>query len=249
MKHNELVETVELFTGKKPKQREFAEATGLSIGVIGKRAERNSEYNIGEVLKVGIYFGIDNETMFTKMLYDTAVDANLIPNYKKVIDLDSKREYINSLSTDYTHKKVQEIQDGNSSVKVLYRPNVYLSAGYGIEVADEKAEYMVLDKRLFFTDRGLRINPKNCEIVAVSGNSMAPEYRHGDRVIIDKSVTEFSDGHIFAFRYNGECYIKEINLLGNRIKAVPLNKEYDSFYIEKGEDVKILGRIIPRVRL
>ena len=149
-----------------------------------------------------------------------------------------------------TNTKVRNYANSiNNTVTVLCRPNVYLSAGYGVEICDEKAEYMTLDERLFFTDRGTKINPQNCEIVAVSGNSMAPEYRHGDRVIIDKSVTDFIDGHIFAFRYNGECFIKEINLLGKRVKAVPLNKEYDSFYIEPDEDVKIFGRIIPRVRL
>ena len=134
-------------------------------------------------------------------------------------------------------------------VEVSYRPDVYLSAGYGIEIFDESAEKMILDAALFVTDRGNKINPKYCEIVRVSGNSMSPEYRHGDRVIIDKSETTLSDGHIFAFRYKGECYVKEINLLGNRIKCISLNKEYDPFYIEKGEAFTIIGKILPRIRL
>ena len=114
---------------------------------------------------------------------------------------------------------------------------------------DETAEYMMLDERLFITSRGTKINYKNCEIVCVSGNSMAPEYIHGDRVILDKSAEEFIDGQIFAFRYNGECFMKKIHLLGKRLKAESLNKDYEPFYIEQGEEVKVLGRIIPRVRL
>ena len=137
----------------------------------------------------------------------------------------------------------------SEGVNVIYRPNVYLSAGYGIEVYNEKPETILLDKKLFVTDRGIKINPANCEIVTVSGNSMSPEYKHGDRVIIDHSVTTFTDGHIFAFRYNGECFMKEVCVIGKRIKCIPLNKEYEPFFIEPEEEVTIFGRILPRIRL
>ena len=135
------------------------------------------------------------------------------------------------------------------TVQITYRPDVFLSAGYGAEVLDETKETMTLDARLLTTERGCRINPQCCEIVSVSGNSMAPEYRHGDKVIIDRGDTELVDGHIFAFRYNGQCYVKEINLLGDKIKCISLNKEYDPFYIKQGEQFTVLGRIIPRIRL
>lgn len=135
------------------------------------------------------------------------------------------------------------------TVQITYRPEVFLSAGYGVEVLDEAKQTMTLDARLLTTERGCKINPKCCEIVSVSGNSMAPEYRHGDRVIIDRGDTELVDGHIFAFRYNNQCYVKEINLLGDKIKCISLNKEYDPFYIKLGEPFTVLGRIIPRIRL
>ena len=133
---------------------------------------------------------------------------------------------------------------------IIYRPEVCFSAGYGIEVLDESnIETIKLDKKLFYTEKGLAINPNMCEVLTVSGNSMSPRWEHGDRFILDKSVTRFIDGQIFAFRHNGECYIKEICLLGKRAKAVPLNKDYDPFYIEPEDDLKIFGRVLPRVRL
>lgn len=134
-------------------------------------------------------------------------------------------------------------------VNINYRPEVYLSAGYGILNDNEHTEVLSLDSKLLITDRGIKINPAHCEIVNVSGNSMSPEYRHGDRVILDKSVTEFIDGYIFAFVYGDECYMKEINVLGKRIKCISLNPAYDPFYIEPDEYVKVIGRIVPRVRL
>ena len=152
-----------------------------------------------------------------------------------------------ALDDAFLNKKVNN--DNQDTVQITYRPDVFLSAGYGVEVLDETKETMTLDARLLTTERGCRINPQHCEIVSVSGNSMAPEYRHGDKVIIDRGDTELVDGHIFAFRYNGQCYVKEINLLGDKIKCISLNKEYDPFYINQGEQFTVLGRIIPRIRL
>ena len=134
-------------------------------------------------------------------------------------------------------------------ITLTYRPEVYLSAGYGVEVLDEHQETIMIDSRLLAKESGRKLNYSMCEVVMISGNSMSPEYRHGDRVIIDKGDTELADGHIFAFRYQGQCYVKEINLLGNRIKCISLNKEYDPFYINEDEDFLVFGRIIPRIRL
>lgn len=135
-------------------------------------------------------------------------------------------------------------------VSITYRPESYLSAGYGaLNDSEEPAETLSIDSKLLISDRGIKINPANCEIVNVSGNSMSPEYRHGDRVIVDKSINEFMDGYIFAFVYGDECFMKEINVIGKRIKCISLNPAYDPFYIEPGEYVKVIGRIVPRVRL
>ena len=141
---------------------------------------------------------------------------------------------------------------GNKSentVKIPYRPDVYLSAGYGLEVYSESAELVTLDLRLFTTDRGNKIKPENCEIVSISGNSMEPEYRHGDRVIIDRGDTEVTDGQIYAFRYKDNVFVKEINVLNDKLKCISLNKEYDPFYIKQGEEFIVYGRILPRIRL
>lgn len=146
-------------------------------------------------------------------------------------------------------KEINEAVKDWNLAKITYRPDVYLSAGYGVEVYNEDAETITIDARLLESGRGTKINPKNCEVVKVSGNSMFPEYRHGDRVIIDKSDTELIDGHIFAFKYKGQCFVKEINLIGDKIKCISLNKEYDPFYINQGEELTVFGRILPRIRL
>ena len=165
-----------------------------------------------------------------------------------LIDRDVTLSDINGRLNKIKENLGMDVEDVNF-VKICYRPNVFLSAGYGVEVQSESAQLITLDSRLLTTAKGTKINPANCEVVSISGNSMFPEYRHGDRVIIDRGDTELLDGHIFAFRYNGQCFVKEINLLGDKIKCISLNKEYDPFYINKNEDFMVLGRILPRIRL
>lgn len=53
----------------------------------------------------------------------------------------------------------------------------------------------------------------------------------------------------YLAKNNGECFMKEVCVIGKRIKCIPLNKEYESFFIEPEEEVTIFGRILPRIRL
>ena len=133
--------------------------------------------------------------------------------------------------------------------QIKYFPNVFLSAGYGVEVHDEEYSYVVIDSQFLMSERGMRVDPKNCKLVRISGNSMFPEYHHGDRVIIDESDKNLTDGQIYAFRYDGQCYVKVINRAGNKIKCISVNKDYEPFFIERDVDFQVFGRIIPRVRL
>lgn len=157
-------------------------------------------------------------------------------------------EEIRKIEKIYTIR-LRDVELPDDLVALNFYPEVYLSAGYGVTVIDEKPEKIVIDSKLLISDKGIKVNPELCEVVMISGNSMSPEYRHGDRVIIDRGDTELTDGHIYAFRYKGQCYVKEINLLGNKIKCLSINKEYDPFYIDENEDFQVFGRIIPRIRL
>ena len=193
---------------------------------------------------IGNVLGTGRANISLRAKNNSKVTINELKKLEDAYNVDLIKQKINNLSETLGLEKLEI-----NTVKIPYRPDVYLSAGYGVEVYSESAEFMTLDIRLFTTDRGNKINPDSCEIVRISGNSMEPEYRHGDRVIIDRNDKELLDGHIFAFRYNGQCYVKEINLLGDKIKCISLNKEYDPFYIKKGEEFSVLGRILPRIRL
>jgi len=173
--------------------------------------------------------------------------------YKNIKQLEDKLHIVLTQSTCETAKLVEEIEQkgqvNDNLAQIEYYPDVYLSAGYGVEVLNEYSETVIIDERFLMSERGMRVNPKNCKMVCISGNSMFPEYHHGDRVIIDESDTNLTDGQIYAFRYDGQCYVKEINRAGNKIKCISINKEYEPFFIERDVDFKVFGRILPRIRL
>lgn len=59
MRHNDILDTLQNLTNKEVKQRELAEALKCKIGTIGKRAVRNSDYSLEEVLLLNEAFGVD----------------------------------------------------------------------------------------------------------------------------------------------------------------------------------------------
>ena len=191
-------------------------------------------------------WGMNEQNFSRKKKQGTAIKHKNIAQLQKELNI--------SL-TDADKKAIQVIEEvernrvKNTFATIEYFPDVYLSAGYGVEVLDEYSESIVIDSQFLTSERGMRVNPKNCKMVRVSGNSMFPEYHHGDRVIIDESDQNLTDGQIYAFRYDGQCYVKEINRAGNKIKCISVNKEYEPFFIERDVDFKVFGRILPRIRL
>lgn len=197
-------------------------------------------------------WGMDESSFSRKKRENTEIKYKNIEQLEKTYNIQLIDRNISATELKNRAKKMYDDMGlgDKEAVKIMYRPDVHFSAGYGIEVLDEQEkQYITLDEKLFRTDKGTKIDPKNCELLTVSGNSMSPKWEDGDRFILDKSVKEFIDGQTFAFKLNGECYIKEICLLGKRAKAIPLNKEYDEFYIEPEDELVIFGRVVPRIRL
>jgi phage repressor protein C with HTH and peptisase S24 domain len=193
---------------------------------------------------IGNVLGTGRANISLRAKNDSQISVNELRKLEEAYNVDLIKQRLNNLSDSLGLAKIE-----TNTVKIPYRPDVYLSAGYGLEVYSESAEFVTLDLRLFTTDRGNKIKPENCEIVSISGNSMEPEYRHGDRVIIDRGDTEVTDGQIYAFRYKDNVFVKEINVLNDKLKCISLNKEYDPFYIKQGEEFIVYGRILPRIRL
>ncbi len=74
---------------------------------------------------------------------------------------------------------------------------------------------------------------KNIEIGNARGDSMSPTIAPGDLLFLDKTITYFDGDGIYAFCFEGECYVKRLQKIGSKIVVLSDNTKYQSWSIEK----------------
>jgi len=92
-------------------------------------------------------------------------------------------------------------------------------------------------------------NPEKMALMRVTGDSMEPEIRHGDMVLIDQGKTQIYGHAFYAVGINDEIYIKEIETLpGQRLVLRSLNTRYSPIEVDLRGDladsVRIIGRVL-----
>jgi len=275
MEFKGLQDTLQNLTNAKISQNDIGNALGINASTVNTRMKRGSRLKLDEIRKIEKAFGVvlvGGTVMNEKaMRYNDFIEKlQRLTGRNITVDEIAPFSDIGRIALEKVAKNngflsdtdIENIErafevrikdwgykEGSSAIRLKYYPDVYLSAGFGVEVQDEHFEMTVIDERFLTSERGMRVRPEYCEIVRVSGQSMYPEYQHGDRVIIDKNDKNLTDGQIYAIRYEGQCYIKEINRAGRKIKCISINKEYEPFFIEPDVDFEVFGRILPRIRL
>ena len=94
-----------------------------------------------------------------------------------------------------------------------------------------------------------RGNPEKMVLMRVTGDSMEPEIRHGDMVLIDRGKTQIYGHALYAVGVNDEIYIKEVETLpGQRLVLRSLNSRYTPIEVDLRGDladsVRIIGRVL-----
>jgi len=92
-------------------------------------------------------------------------------------------------------------------------------------------------------------DPDRMVLMKVFGDSMEPDIRHGDMVLVSQSATQIYGHAIYAVGVNEEIYIKQIETLpGGRLVLRSLNPRYEPIEVSLGGDladsVRIIGRVI-----
>lgn len=88
-------------------------------------------------------------------------------------------------------------------------PKIEALAGAGSSlVTSDETEALYAFRRDFFQRE--RINPKNCVMLDVFGDSMVPVLNNGDMILIDKSDTDIVTGRIYLVTLCGELLIKRV---------------------------------------
>lgn len=118
-----------------------------------------------------------------------------------------------------------------------------LSAGGGsFDVGSEITDYVSFQSS-WLSKKG---SFSHMVAMEVFGNSMEPEIREGDTVLIDQSQTGILAGAIYAVGVEDTILVKRIEKHPNKLVLCSDNRDYAPIYLNREEtgSVRIIGKVI-----
>ena len=131
----------------------------------------------------------------------------------------------------------------SSSFEKIPKVSARLCAGNGsFEVGGDVQNYYSF-RKAWLTKRGV---PGQMVLLDIFGNSMEPEMRDGDTVLIDQSQKNILAGAIFAVGIEDTIMVKRVEKHPNKLVLRSDNRDYAPIFLEGDEaaQVRILGKVI-----
>ncbi len=203
-------------------QQRLAEELGISKQAISKIEVGTNELSTGLILALKERFDINPDYLLTGegKMFQTKI------NIKTIDELEKKSE-----------NKAQE-QLEFFQLNLL---NITCSAGGGsINYNEEIIEVIPVPKVIVS-------NPKNKDMITVSGDSMFPTLQDKELVVIDKSKTEIKDNKIFVICVGDNVLVKRLQISVHGVRIISDNKEYPVETISPDE-IKIIGQVVASMK-
>lgn len=131
----------------------------------------------------------------------------------------------------------------DSPYKDIPKVKARLSAGGGsFEVGSEIQGFYAFQTEWLHT----KGNPDRMVMMDIFGNSMEPELKDGDTVLIDEAQKDIIAGAVYAVGVDDTIMVKRIEKHPNTLVLLSENPSYAPIYLE-GEDtqsVRIIGKVI-----
>ena len=136
----------------------------------------------------------------------------------------------------------KKLSYNSSNVDIPIKSSVSASCGYGVEVYDESIkECLSLPADLL---NHFNASKKSTEIIYAEGDSMLPEIRDNDMLLVDKSKTTIYNNHTYIFSYDGKPMCKMLKVENGEITAISKNPKYSPFKIDTSLNFNIVGRVV-----
>ena len=83
-------------------------------------------------------------------------------------------------------------------------------------------------------------------LMDIFGNSMEPEIKDGDTILIDESQKDILAGAIYAVGIDDTIMVKRLEKLPNKLVLLSDNKDYSSIYLQGNDmnSVRIIGKVV-----
>jgi phage repressor protein C with HTH and peptisase S24 domain len=118
-----------------------------------------------------------------------------------------------------------------------------LSAGGGsFEIGSEIQGYYAFQME-WLVSKG---NPRRMVLMDIFGNSMEPELKDGDTVLIDESQKAILAGAVYAVGVDDTIMVKRIEKHPNKLVLISDNTDYAPIYLSgaDGQSVRIIGKVV-----
>lgn len=136
-------------------------------------------------------------------------------------------------------------RDSLSDIEFNHIPkvNAILSAGNGSLEVDA-----IVDEHFSFTSKWLRSKGtiRTMVVMTVSGDSMEPEIKDGDTVLIDQAQKDIISRKIYAVGLDEAIFIKRLEKHSDKIVLCSDNRAYAPIYLSDNEmvNMRIIGRVL-----
>ena len=112
----------------------------------------------------------------------------------------------------------------------------WVNAGNWIESyqSPEVSDWVVID-----------VAKKEVFALRVEGDSMTPEFAHGDLVVVDPHAGWENGNYVIALKDN-ETIFKQYKIYGKTAVLKPLNPNYDDIVVT--EEIQIIGRVVRKIK-
>lgn len=120
-----------------------------------------------------------------------------------------------------------------------------LSAGVGSLQVDGQVESYFAFSSAFLHRKG---NPQAMVVMRVEGDSMSPEIRDEDMVLIDQSKTDIRLGRIYAVGFEDAIYLKRVDKEPGKILLKSVNPAYQPIQIningQEADSFRVIGQVL-----
>jgi phage repressor protein C with HTH and peptisase S24 domain len=153
----------------------------------------------------------------------------------------------NNLSQDWLEKGIGEkslLQKKHYDAFVqIPKVRARLSAGGGSFETEPEIEDFYSFRRDWLSKKG---QPKNMVLMDIFGNSMEPELKDGDTVLIDQSQKSVLSGAIYAVGLADTIAVKRLEQRSKELILLSENQRYPMirFKDEEMNSIRIIGKVI-----
>ncbi len=152
------------------------------------------------------------------------------------------------LNPDWLEKGIGSIflknsRDDGEAFTYVPKVQARLCAGGGSFEVDSDVEGYYSFRQAWLAGKG---SADKMVLVDVFGNSMEPELKDGDTVLIDQSRTDIIAGAVYAVGIDDTIMVKRIEKHPKRLVLLSDNTRYASINLERGEmdSVRVIGKVI-----